>query len=395
MRVAFDAVGIREGGGAALLGELIRWLPKVRRDWEWDLYLLDRPNRDFDDPAGDAHVAIHPISYARGLLGRARWIYSDLPGRLREGGADVLFSFANIGSPRPVIPQVVYCQQLLTFSTAGDDGRGPLQRLRLRVLQQAIRMGLRASSKIVVQTAWMQERIISCYPELARGVKVIPAGSRTPSPKLTVRPELKKSIDEWPRPRLVYVASPMPHKNHEALIRAMPQIIKTYSRATLLLTVQREQPAYDGRLTGKLVDLADSLGVSKNVIFAGPLSHDEVDYALKCADLLVFPSIAESFGLPLVEAMSAGCPVAAADLGYAREVAGDAAIYFDPGSAERIASAVVDVLSSETKLATLRRAAIQRSHLFEYRRIAEDIAAVLESAKSAKSVCGGDTRGVA
>ena len=59
---------------------------------------------------------------------------------------------------------------------------------------------------------------------------------------------------------------------------------------------------------------------------------------------MVFPSLAESFGLPLVEAMAAGCPVAAADRPYAREVAGPAAVYFDPLDPRALAECVIGVL---------------------------------------------------
>ena len=99
---------------------------------------------------------------------------------------------------------------------------------------------------------------------------------------------------------------------------------------------------------------------------------------------MVFPSLTESFGLGLVESMMAKCPVAAADLPYAHEVCGDAAVYFNPNNSESIANTIIAVCRDEATLARLRSTGAERKSRFSYQRIAEEITRVLELAAEVK-----------
>ena len=96
--------------------------------------------------------------------------------------------------------------------------------------------------------------------------------------------------------------------------------------------------------------------------------------------LLLFPSMEESFGLELAEAMAAGCPIAASDLAYAHDVAGEAAVYFDPRSPHNMARTVINVLQSPALADVLRAEGAKRKGLYSYEKIASSIAEVLEQA---------------
>src|ERR1043165_6961026 len=107
--VALDAIGIREGGGAAVLAELLHWLPRVRPDWHWHVFLFDRHLRQFDDPPVGPNVVLESTRHGHSGAGRLLWVNWLLPRRLRRLRANLLFSFANLGSSRPPVAQVVYC----------------------------------------------------------------------------------------------------------------------------------------------------------------------------------------------------------------------------------------------------------------------------------------------
>jgi glycosyltransferase involved in cell wall biosynthesis len=100
---------------------------------------------------------------------------------------------------------------------------------------------------------------------------------------------------------------------------------------------------------------------------------------------MVFPSLYVSFGLPIVEAMSVGCPVAAADLPYAHELAGSVAKYFNPHSPRCIAACILDILQDDEKRRALKEAALGRAPQFAYDSIAERIAVVLEHVAAKRS----------
>lgn len=115
MKIAIDAVGIRGHGGAAVLCELMLWLPIVRPEWEWHVFIFNRNLREFDDPAVSDKVTFKHTDSGNKGISRLLWVNYILPKRLEEIKADVLFSFANMAPSRPRIPQVVYCHQAYAF----------------------------------------------------------------------------------------------------------------------------------------------------------------------------------------------------------------------------------------------------------------------------------------
>jgi glycosyltransferase involved in cell wall biosynthesis len=130
-------------------------------------------------------------------------------------------------------------------------------------------------------------------------------------------------------PFLLYPANGWPHKNHARLLDAF----------TIL---RRERPELRLVLTGSgLEGLPSSAGVEVR----GHVPRDELVRLYQTAAALVFPSLYEGFGLPPLEAMACGCPVAAARAGALPETCGEAARYFDPTTPDEIAGAVLDVLA--------------------------------------------------
>jgi glycosyltransferase involved in cell wall biosynthesis len=89
---------------------------------------------------------------------------------------------------------------------------------------------------------------------------------------------------------------------------------------------------------------------------------------------MVFPSLSESFGLGLVEAMEVGCPIAASDLPYARDVAQDAAAYFNPKNPKSIAEVLINLLQDKTKVTLIKESALKRKGLYCYESIANRMA---------------------
>jgi glycosyltransferase involved in cell wall biosynthesis len=131
------------------------------------------------------------------------------------------------------------------------------------------------------------------------------------------------------RPFLVYPANHWPHKNHDRLLEAVA-------------LVRRERPELGLVLTG--VGLG-GWSVPDWVDVRGRVSDEELVELYRTAAALVFPSLSEGFGLPPLEAMACGCPVAVSSAASLPEVCGDAAVYFDPTSVEDIARGIDDVLA--------------------------------------------------
>ena len=138
--------------------------------------------------------------------------------------------------------------------------------------------------------------------------------------------ELQPGIGER-EPFLLYPARRWPHKNHERLFEAFA-------------VLRRERPGLRLVLTGG----GDFSGMPDGVEARGHLPRAEVVSLMQRASALVFPSLYEGFGLPPLEAMACGCPVASSNAAALPEVVGDAARLFDPHDPAAIADAVRDVL---------------------------------------------------
>jgi glycosyltransferase involved in cell wall biosynthesis len=141
---------------------------------------------------------------------------------------------------------------------------------------------------------------------------------------------------------MVYVSLYAEHKNLRTLLKAMPLLNRDGARKFRLLTTV--DPAWEGAawtVTHKEdLALARQPDVARWVEFLGPALSGEVHELYRKGDIFVFPSLCESFGHPMVEAMVHGLPIVAADTPVNREVCGEAALYFrplDPGDlAEKV-----------------------------------------------------------
>lgn len=382
MRIVIDAVGIRGHGGAAVLSELMHWLPKVRPEWIWHVFLFKRELREFDDPPVGDTVILEHICCGDSGLGRLHWVQSELQKRVRATEADALFSFANIGSPDPIVPQVVFVQQLNAFFNEGIPKHAITKRLRLRFMRHIILRGTLASRSVIVQTEAMREGMQQLEPSLSGSIHVVPSGYRTLSAHSLIRPEKKALIDKAARHRLIYVSHPSEHKNHMNLVKSLPAILECLPGVQVLLTLDRDDPPnrrYRG-FVRKIARAAEDIDVADHIVWLGQLRPHEVFWALSQSDLMVFPSLSESFGLGLAESMAAGCPIVASDLPYAHEVAGEAALYFQPHEPQSIAHTVINALSNKERLVQMQRMGKDRAAQFHYGSIAERIASIIENA---------------
>jgi glycosyltransferase involved in cell wall biosynthesis len=130
------------------------------------------------------------------------------------------------------------------------------------------------------------------------------------------------------------------HKNLLRLLRAMPAVLSAQPDTTLVLA--GNPTAHEGELREE----AERLELNGRVAFLPFVDAAELEGLYAAADCFVLPSVTEGFGLPLLEAMGRGLPVACSNISALPEVAGDAARYFDPTNVDEISTALIDLLSN-------------------------------------------------
>jgi glycosyltransferase involved in cell wall biosynthesis len=127
--------------------------------------------------------------------------------------------------------------------------------------------------------------------------------------------------------------------------------------------------------SGELTERARSAGV----ILTGFIDRGDLPSLYRQAEMLVYPSLYEGFGLPVLEAMACGTPVITSNTSSLPEVAGDAALTVNPTQVGEIADAMAQLLSDATLRRRLRQAGIERASAFTWTRTAQRLLAVLGS----------------
>ncbi|MBI4546965.1 MAG: glycosyltransferase family 4 protein [Ignavibacteriae bacterium] len=156
----------------------------------------------------------------------------------------------------------------------------------------------------------------------------------------------EKGID---KPYLMYPAATWPHKNHGRLLRAMEQLVSERSFDGLLVLTGISREAVQ-----KIRRLTDQLKISHAVLVLGYVHRTEMKTILSHARILIFPSLFEGYGFPLLEAMAAGIPIACSRVASLPELGGDAVEYLDPSKSESIAEAVWRLWNDEHRQNELR-----------------------------------------
>jgi len=140
------------------------------------------------------------------------------------------------------------------------------------------------------------------------------------------------------KPFVLFVSSLWPYKNCDGLLRAWALARHELGDRQLAIV----GPGRDEKYVAGLHSLAAELGIAADVVFVGGVPLEETVSFYRAADVFVYPSLNETFGLPILEAMACGCPVVTSDTSAMPETAGGAAVLSDPKDPASIARAIVE-----------------------------------------------------
>ena len=169
------------------------------------------------------------------------------------------------------------------------------------------------------------------------------------------------------KPYLLFVGIQEPKKNLERLIEAFVLLRRT---SAVKADMQLVLAGGKGWLSDHLRQLACDLAVEQHVIFTGFVPDDDLPTLYRQAELFVFPSLYEGFGLPVLEAMTYGVPVVTSTASSLPEIAGDAAALVDPHSVEAIRDGMAAVLGDPPKAAEMRQKGRLQAQKFSWTRTA-------------------------
>jgi glycosyltransferase involved in cell wall biosynthesis len=200
------------------------------------------------------------------------------------------------------------------------------------------REGCEQAALVVAATHWTKRDIVEQYGIRPEKVAVIPRGPAgvptRPSPEAIAR--LRREL-QLPDRFAFFPAMSFPHKNHERLFEALAILRDRHAITLPLICTGR---AYEPHWP-KILAAVERLGLAGQVRLLGPVSDDTLAGLFGAASFLVFPSLFEGLGLPVLEALQHGLPALASDATCLPEVGGDAATYFDGTVIESIVDALL------------------------------------------------------
>jgi glycosyltransferase involved in cell wall biosynthesis len=307
---------------------------------------------------------------------RMEWVLADqlhVPRAAAAVGAEVLHSLASTGPVGGRVPRLVTVHDL--HYRVHPEAHFGVRALGMRVLVPA---AARRSLRVIVPSQATRDDVVNQLGVPSAKVDVVPEALGHPlaAPGRT-REEVRADLAAGKRRLLLTVSAKRPHKNLMRLLGAVARIDGT--RPLLVM------PGYATPHEHELRTRATQLGLDRDVRFLGWVSDQELEDLYRAADAFVFPSLHEGFGLPVLEAMARGIPVATSGRTSLAEVAGEAALLFDAEDETSIAGAIERVLHDQELAANLAAAGPAQAARFTWEATAAGTVAAYRRALAASS----------
>lgn len=356
MRFAVDAhaIGRHLTGNEVYIRGLLSTLPSQAPECEFVAYVSE------DVAAQTLPSRIRLRRVAGNPLLR---LGADLAGKVREDRPDLLHVqyTAPLWCPVPLVVTVHDVSFL----------EHPEYFPRSRALQLRWTVGrtLERAAKILTVSDFSREAILRTYPRLEDTNVVTVPNAAAPEFRPISRESAAAAVRERfsiANPFVLCVGDLQPRKNQIGLIQAFAGLLRSYPKFKHDLVLAGKETWFSSNVR----EAARKSGVAGRIRFLGFVSDPELLNLYNAADLFVFPSFYEGFGLPPLEAMACGRAVVCSNTSAIPEVVDGAALLFDPASSADIARAMADILLDPQLKARMERLGLQRSAHFSWQKSA-------------------------
>ncbi len=380
MKILIDALSAREGGGVTyvrqLLPELLRQLPAD------EIHVLLAPSYQADIiervPEG-ARVIPAPLSDS-GVFRRLWYEQTGLQRLVRREGFDLLYTVAEAGAMWASCPHVVLARNLSVFVSPDSfpAGRARRRAMVYRLTRQPVAyLSLRSATTVVCVSETFRDMIVRKFRLDPNRTRVVHHGVNPLFSGESVAASERPVTAGWPVSYLLTVSSVAPHKNHDVLVEAYAMAHAQLGSDLPPLLIAGGTT--DRVLHAELLSLVERRGLAGHVRFLGRVDQDELPALYRGAELFLFPSRLETFGLPLLESMAAGTPAIVSDLPITREIGGDAPRFVREGDAAGLGAAIVELLGDPRRRESMSKLGRERAAGFSWESTARAMAAIFSS----------------
>jgi len=344
MRLAILAHNLRVGGGLVVGRNVVATLPQIAPEHE---YLMVVP-ADCGFARGEHGPNVEWAEVRFGsLLDRMRVERSLLPLLLREFAPDWVWPLGNVPLRHPGCRQALLVMDPHLFYPAAHYALETTRnRATKHLLRHHLAHALRDVDVVFCQTESARRRFAARFDFAGRLEICPPAVSRfaaTPA-----EPVLRGREDDF---KALILTRYYAHKNLERVVEAFDRFRDELRGVTCFLTIAADQHPR----AAELLRAIRERGLEERIVNLGPLRQEELGSVYAACDVLLHPTLLESFSSAYLEAMHFGLPILTSDLDFAREVCGDAADYFDPWQATAIKDALTKLRETPARRADLIR----------------------------------------
>ena len=367
-KLIIDASNLRAGGGIIHLQNILQvGEPQAHGFQKVIVYGGQNPLEHFSKKGWLDLREIRKLN--RSFLHRLQWQHSQLA-RLAEQEQALLFMPGGLylGKYRPYVTMF---QNMQIFETPEKNREGLTNEwLRLSLLHLGQAKTFRHCSGLICLSEYSQSYLQQLYPHLLKNVEV-----RRISHGISQFDENSKDYGLKNPVQLLYVSTVKQYKHQWHLIDAVAQLKREGYSLELHLIGSGDQPAL--KQMKEAIRRHSDLGEFAH--YHGGLSHHETMKWYGEADLFVFPSSCETFGISLLEAMASALPIACSDRGPMPEVLRDAGFYFNPEQPKSIAASLKMLLDDKILRQRLGRKAFKFSQRYTWERCAQETFSFLQS----------------
>ena len=379
MRLLINAISVKTGGPLVVLKFLTKGMARLRPFW--DFHIITDTSVSDDCSKLGANVTIHSDSNAEKSGWRTRlWYETGLPKLVQKLEADFVFSHTNyLPIRRLKVPTILLEQHAGHFSKSFNQlmsrEQGLAGRMAWKIKGCWVRGSIKRADTVTVQTAALAEKIVRTTGIPREKIIVIPHGSGL----VHRRTVLASPPLEGQPLRVGYITNSGVQKNFDVLLDAARRLQDRSFQFKLVLTLDSS-----GIQNQRTFDKINELGIRRDVLENhGKLSQEGVRKVYESLNILVFPSLCESFGFPMVEALSQGIPLITSDVDCNREIGGTGAITFPPHDGEAL-SRLIERFQDQEFFRKRALMSLERSKVFDWNLAAARTIRLFESQLSLK-----------
>jgi len=332
------------------------------------LYFEDRESQRLFPDAKNIRkrTLITPLYHRDDLIRKTAWERVMLPREVKRDKPDIFFSPYNAATLIPLVKHVMTLHDVVWKIYEKEY----INNFRKSLYAKQVYEAVKRASHLITVSEYSKKEIVKYLGIDALGISVVKNGVSKSFQYLENRRAVVERLQQLgiDVPYLFYIGGFEKRKNVEMLLGAFKTIVENYG--TVLgprkLVIAGHLWDHDDPLVTNVKKVVAELGISDHVILLGAVKDEDRVILYNGADLLVFPSLYEGFGMTVVEAMASGCPVLASSRAATPEIAKDAVEYFNPDRVDELVQHLIKMLSDSTLRSELSRRGIYRAMEFSW-----------------------------